>query len=60
MTIKCLLTKNFMRGINIPKYSNVSKEERIFSYVGCLCLSRFDEISETGFEAGTSLIEKAE
>ena len=38
----------------MQKYSN------IFSHVGCLFLSRFDEISEVVFEAGTSLTEKTE
>ena len=38
----------------------MSKEERVFSHVGCLSLSGFDEISEVVFEAGTSLTEKAE
>ena len=51
-----MLTKNFMRCINMQKYSNVFSEERVFSHVGCLSLSVFDEISE----AGTSLTEKAE
>ena len=55
-----MLTKYFMRGINIQKYSNVFQEERVFSHVGCLSLSGFDEISEAVFEAGTSLTEKAE
>ena len=36
------------------------KEERVFSHVCCLSLSGFDEISEAGFEAGTTLTEKAE
>ena len=49
-----------MRGINIQKYSNVFEEERVFSYVGCLSLSGFDEIFEAVFEAGTSVTEKAE
>ena len=49
-----------MRGINIQKYSNVFLEERVFSYVGCLSLSGFDENSEAVFEAGRSLTEKAE
>ena len=50
----------FMRGIKIQKYSNVSLAERVFSHVGCLSPSGFDEISEAVFEAGTSLTEKAE
>ena len=48
------------RGINIQKYRNVFSEERIFSHVGCLSLSGFDEISKVGFETGTSLTEKVE
>ena len=55
-----MLTKYFMRGINIQKYSNVSSEERVFSHAGCLSLSGFDEISEAEFKAGKSLTEKAE
>ena len=55
-----MLTKYFMRGINIQKYSNVFLEEHIFSHVGCLSLSGFDKISEAVFETGTSLTEKAE
>ena len=55
-----MLTKYFIRGINIQEYSNVFEEERVFSYVCCLSLSGFDEISEAVFEAGTSLTEKAE
>ena len=35
-------------------------EEPVFSHVGCLSLSEFDEISEAMFKAGTSLTEKAE
>ena len=35
-------------------------EERVFSRVGCLSLSGFEEISKAVFEAGTSLTEKAE
>ena len=58
--MKCMLTKYLMRGINIQKYSKVSKEERVFSHIGCFSLSGFDEISEAKFEAGTSLTEKAE
>ena len=38
----------------------MSKEERVFSHVGCLSLSGFDEISVVVFEAGASLTEKAE
>ena len=38
----------------------MSSEERVFSHVGCLSLSGFDEICEVVFEAGTSLTEKAE
>ena len=53
-------TKYFMQGINIQKYSNIFLEERVFSHVVYLSLSRFDEISEAVFEAGTSLTEKAE
>ena len=49
-----------MRGINIQKYSNVFLEEHVFSHVGCLSLSGFDEISEAVFEAGKSLTKKAE
>ena len=49
-----------MRGINIQTYSNVFLEERVFSNVGCLSLSGFDEISEAVFETGTSVTEKAE
>ena len=55
-----MLTKYFMRGINILKYSNVFKEERVFSHVGCLSLSECDEISEAVFETGTGLTKKAE
>ena len=55
-----MLTKYFMRGINIEKYSNVFLEERGFSHAGCLSLSGFDEMSEAVFETGTSLTEKAE
>ena len=55
-----MLTKYFMRGINIQKYSNVFLEKRVFSYVGWLSLSEFDEITEAVFETGTSLTEKAE
>ena len=55
-----MLTKYFMRGINIHKYSNVFSKERVFSHVGCLSLSGFDENSEVMFETGTSLTEKAE
>ena len=51
-------SKYFMRGIDIQKYSNVFKGERVFSYVGCLSLSGFDEIFV--FEAGRGLTEKAE
>ena len=58
--MKCMLTKYFMRDINIQKYSDVSLEECVFSHVGCLTLSGFDEISEAMFEAGKSLTEKAE
>ena len=50
-----MLTKYFMQGINIQKYSNVFSEERVFSHVGYLSLSGFDEISEAMFETGTSL-----
>ena len=39
-----------MRGINIQKYRNLFSEERVFSHVGCLSLSRFDEMSEAVFE----------
>ena len=38
----------------------MSSEEHVFSHVGCLSLSGFDEISEVVFEAGTSLTEKTE
>ena len=55
-----MLTKYFVRGINIQKYSNVFSEERVFSHAGCFSLSGFDEISEAVFEVGTSLTEKAE
>ena len=55
-----MLTKYFMQVINIQKYSNVFLEECIFSQVGCLSLSGFDEISEAVFETGPSLTEKAE
>ena len=55
-----MLTKYFMRSINTQKYSNVFYEERVFSYVGWLSLSGFDEISEAVFEARTSPTEKAE
>ena len=55
-----MLTMYFMRGINIQKYSNVSKEERVFSPVGCLSLSGYEEISEAAFEAGISLTENPE
>ena len=55
-----MLTMYFMRGINIQKYSSVFLEKRVFFHVGCLSLSRFDEISEAVFETGTSLTEKAE
>ena len=55
-----MLTKNFLRGVNIQKYSNVFLEERVFSHVGCLSLSESDEISEAVLEAGASLTEKAE
>ena len=51
-----MLTKYFMRSINIKKYS----KERVFSHFGCLSLSGFDESSEGVFEAGRSLTEKAE
>ena len=53
-----MLTKYFMQGINIQKYSYVFKEEHVFSHVGCLSLSGFDEMSEAVFETGTSLTEK--
>ena len=49
-----------MRGINIQKYSNVFEEKRVFSHVGWLSLSGFDEMSEAMYETGTSLAEKAE
>ena len=55
-----MLAKYFIQGINMQKYSNVFKEERVFSHVGCLSLSGFDEISKTVFEAGASLTEIAE
>ena len=55
-----MLIKYFMRCINIYKYSNVFNKECVFSNVGCLSFSGFDEISEAVFEAGTSLTEKAE
>ena len=55
-----MLTKYFMRGIDTQKYSNVFSEERVFSHVGCLSLSGFNEMSETVFETKTSLTEKAE
>ena len=58
--MKCILTKYFMRNINIHKYSNVSLEERVFSHVICLSLSGFDNISEAMFEAGPNLTKKAE
>ena len=48
-----------MRGINIQKYSDVFWEERVFSHVGCLSLSGFDEMSKAMRETGTSLAEKA-
>ena len=51
-----MLTKYFMRSINVLKYSHVFKEESVFSNFGCLSLSGFDEISM--FKAGTSLTEK--
>ena len=54
-----MLTKYFMRGINIQRYSNVFFEERVFSHISCLSLSGFDEISEALFETGTKLTEKA-
>ncbi len=38
----------------------MSEEERVFSHVGSLSLSGFDEISEVVFEAGKSLTKKAE
>ena len=38
----------------------MSYEERVFSHVGCLSLSGFDEISEAVFEAGRNLTEKTE
>ena len=55
-----MLTRYFMRGINIQKYSNVFLEERVFSHVGCLSISGFNEISEVVFVTGTSPSEKAE
>ena len=55
-----MLTKYFMRGINIQKYSNGFEKEGVFSYVGCLSLLGFDKISEAVFETGKSLTEKAE
>ena len=55
-----MLTKYFMRGINIQKYSNVFLEESVLSHVGWLSLSGFDEIYEAVFEAVTSLTEKVE
>ena len=55
-----MLTKYFMRGINIQKYGNVFSKERVFSHVGCLSLSGFDEVSEAVFETGTNLTVKAE
>ena len=54
-----MYVKYFMRGINIQKYINVFSGKRIFSHVGWLSLSGFDEISEAVFEAGTCLSEKA-
>ena len=36
----------------------MSLEERVFSHVGCLSLSRFDEISVAVFKAGRSLTKK--
>ena len=53
-----MLTKCNVRGINIQKYSNVFSEERVFSNVGCLSFSGFDEISKAVFEIGASLTEK--
>ena len=53
-------TKYFLQGIDIQKYSYIFWEECVFSHVGCLSLSGFDEISEAVFEAGRSLTEKAE
>ena len=44
----------------MQKYSNIFLEERVFSHVGCLSLSGFDEMSEAIRETRTSLIEKAE
>ena len=58
--IKCMWIKNFMRGINIQKYSNVFSEERVFFHVGCLSLSGSDGISEAVFKVETSQVEKAE
>ena len=55
-----MLKKHFIRGIIIEKYSNIFEEERVFSHVGCLSPSGFEKISQAAFEAGKSLIEKAE
>ena len=44
-----MLTKYFTRGINIQEYSNVFWDECVFSHVGCLALSGFDEISKAVF-----------
>ena len=38
----------------------MSSEKRVFSHVGCLSLSGFDEISEAVFEAVKSLTRKVE
>ena len=56
---KCMWTKYFMQGIDIQKIQ-LCILEGVFSHVGCLSLSGFDEISEAVFEVGRSLIEKAE
>ena len=55
-----MLTKYFMRGINIRKYSNVFSEECVFSHVGCLSLLGFDEMSEAIRKTRMSQAEKAE
>ena len=45
-----MLTKYFIRDINIQKYSNEFLKKRVFSRVGRLSLLGFDEISEAVFE----------
>ena len=44
----------------LPFIYNSSGRTQIFSHVGCLSLSGFDEIYEALFETGTSLTEKVE